>query len=80
MVKTTEIIIQIIKMKWKLTDKSFDAQWLYLHVDEQSAVGFHQRGGQGHAGFSMGQLDHTSGDAVDQTEGREEEFEYYRRC
>lgn len=49
-----------------LTDECLDAQGLYLHVDQQSAVGLHQRWGQGDAGLGVGQLDHPSGDAMDQ--------------
>lgn len=60
-------------MRWKLTDKSFDAQWFDLHVNQQPAVCFYQRGGQGDAGLGTGQLDDTSGDAVDQTGDREDE-------
>lgn len=42
-----------------LTDECLDAQGLYLHVDQQSAVVLHQDWGQG-------KLDHPRGDAVDE--------------
>lgn len=50
-----------------LTDESFDAQRLDLHVDQQSAVCFHQCRGQGNTGLGVGQLYHPCSNAVDQT-------------
>lgn len=48
----------------ELTDESFDAQWLDLHVDQQSAVRFHQCRGKGNAGFGMGQLYYPCSDTM----------------
>lgn len=54
-----------------LTDESFDAQWLDLHVDQQSAVCFYQCRGQSNAGFGLGQFYYPCGNTVDQTGGKQ---------
>ena len=53
----------------QLTNESLDAETLYLHVHQQSAVGLYQWRGQGrHVYFVLSQFDDPSHDAVDQTD------------
>lgn len=54
----------------ELTDEAFDTERLDLHVNQQAAVGLHQRRGEGDAGLGMGQLYDPCGDTVDQTSTR----------
>ena len=50
-----------------LTNETFDAQRLNLHVDEQATVGLNQGGGEGHVGLGLGQSHHSGHYTVDET-------------
>lgn len=57
-----------------LTDKAFDAQGLYFHINQQATVGFHESRSQGHARFCMSQLNYPCSYAMNQTEERKKIF------
>lgn len=57
-----------------LTDKAFDAQGLYFHINQQATIGFHQSRCQGQTGFCVSQLNHPRSYAMNQTEEREKAF------
>lgn len=58
-----------------LTDKAFDAQGFYFHINQQTTVGFHKSWSQGHTRFCMSQLNYPCSYAMNQTEERENIFQ-----